>query len=169
VVSKKAGVPNRGNEPETAAGGKKQQNEEPIEYTPAFCEKMLAFFKIPRQRIVYDIERFQNGELKRKKPVLFAPEYPTLDRFARSIGLTLPVLYQWEKQYPEFAEACAAARQIQKDCIIVNALNRNFDAGFSKFLLCARFPEEFSEKQEHPDSTGLDIHILYGKDDGQDD
>ncbi len=152
------------NEIETAAG---ESKKEPIkrgaaEYKPEFCEKLLRYFYEPKQKIAYDVENFQSGELKRKKPVLFAPEYPTLARFARQIGVTVPILYEWERRYPEFAEACAEARESQKSCVIVNALNRNFDAGFSKFLLCKKFPEEFAEESA-PQSAGVDIRISYGK------
>lgn len=145
--------------------GKKEPVQKKAEYSPEMCEKLLDYFYSPKQKIVYDVENFQSGELKRKKPVSFAPEYPTLDRFARLIGATVPILYEWEKQYPEFAEACAKAKEAQKNCIIVNALNRNFDAGFSKFLLCKKFPEEFSEDKDVPEG-GLDIHITYGKESG---
>lgn len=133
-----------------------------VVYTPEVCEKLVRYFHYPKQKIVYDVEKFQSGELKRKKPVPLEPEYPTFDRFARQIGVTVPTLYEWEKQYPEFAEACTAARETQKSCVIVNALNRNFDAGFSKFLLCAKFPEEFADRQDSFEG-GLDIHITYGK------
>lgn len=149
----------------TKNGGMKEKNEA-AEYSTAICEKLLRYFYDPRQKIVYDVENFQSGELKRKKPVLFAPEYPTFYRFARQIGVTVPILSAWEKQYPEFAEACAEAREAQKSCMIVNALNRNFDAGFSKFLLCKEFSEEFSEESDVSGGTGLDIHITYGKESG---
>jgi len=141
--------------------------KEAAEYTPELCGQLLKYFSDTEQKIVYDVENFQSGELKRKKPVPFSPEYPTFDRFARRIGVTVPALVQWERQYPEFAAACAAARELQKNCVIVNALNRNYDAGFSKFLLCAKFPEEFSDRHEPPDSGGLDIRITYGKESGE--
>lgn len=172
MVSKKSRTPEKGDilldgdmksEKATKEKNKSTVKTETVEYKPEFCEKLLRHFSYPRQKIVYDMENFQSGELKRKKPVIFAPEYPTFYRFARQIGATVPILAAWEKRYPEFAEACAEAREAQKSCVVVNALNRNFDAGFSRFLLSKKFSDEFPEAPDAPGSAELEIHIVYGK------
>ncbi len=140
----------------------KKAPKEPAEYSAEFCETLLRYFCGARETIAYDEEYLPSGEVKRKKPVLFAPEYPTLDRFARQIGVTVSRLLEWKEGHPEFAEACAHAEEAQKSCLIANALNRNYDAGFAKFLLCRKFPGEFSEEAQPPD-PGLDIRVTYGK------
>lgn len=142
---------------------REQTQKQAETYSPKLCEKLLSYFYDAKPEVAYDEEYFPSGEPKRKKPVTFPPQYPTLARFARQNGLTVSILKQWQSQYPEFAAACAEAAEAQKTCIITNALSREFDAGFSKFLLCAIFGEEFSKEGDPPENPELDVHITYGK------
>ena len=143
---------------------KKQKKGRPTEYKPEFCDMMRKFFLSPKQKIVHDCEYFQNGQLKRKKPVVLPPQYPTIERFAHSVlGVAVSTVYKWEKTYPKFREACEYARDEQKAHLLTLGLSKDFDPGFAKFLLSVRYPDEYRETQEMTHSGGLDIRVNYGK------
>jgi hypothetical protein len=146
---------------------KKPKNKvgRPTDYRDEYCERMIEYFKSPKRKIIYDIEKFQNGELKRKKPIAFAPQLPTIQRFAIfELGVAPSTLYKWEEVHPEFHEICEIARELEKMHLAEGGLNKDYDASFEKFLLMARWPEEYKNGEDPPEGQKLEINVTYGKD-----
>lgn len=105
-------------------------------YKPEYCDKIIEYFSNVEREVIYEEFYFPDGTLKGKKPVqILPPKLPTMEGFAESIGVINNTLLNWCKDYPQFENAYARAKQIQKDIIMTNGAQKQYDSNFSKFLL----------------------------------
>jgi len=97
-------------------------------YRKEYAERLIAFF---------DISAFTVTEVMKKDGSVSlletAAELPTFAAFARSLGITQEVLARWEKEYPDFAQACQKARDLQGNILIQNSLRGNYSSSFAVF------------------------------------
>lgn len=110
----------------------------PTTYDPKYCDEILSFFSGSRyERVVIEEEHKETkqGRTDRVKYRYIPNDLPHLEAFARSIGVSYRTLYSWahdkkeggeELVYPEFAEAYATAKQLQKEFLITNGLMGNY-------------------------------------------
>ncbi len=72
------------------------------------------------------------------------PDFPTYSAFALHIGVTTETLQAWKREHPAFDAVWRECREIQKSRLITGGLSKQYDAGFSKFLLAEMF--DFGEE-----------------------
>lgn len=120
---------------------KKQKPGRPTAYKPEFCNKLIKFF---------DIEPYVDIELphyfdtkahriKWKDYKRVANKLPTLRGFAKSIKVSIRVVYNWldEKNdvfQKEFLHAFTYAKEIRKDFLIQNGLQGLYPPLTFKFV-----------------------------------
>lgn len=109
----------------------------PTAYDSKYCDDILEFFSGKKyERVVIEEEHKETkqGRTDRVKYRYVPNDLPHLEAFARSIGVTYQTLYNWahdkDKEdkfvHPEFAEAYATAKQLQKEWLIDNGLMGNY-------------------------------------------
>lgn len=76
------------------------------------------------------IEVVEVDGVPRQKPCV----YPTVERWAATIGVTTETVRAWAERYEGFKVAYHNALQMQKDILITNALTGGYNAQFAKFL-----------------------------------
>lgn len=99
-----------------------------ITYQPEYAQQLLAFFDVPAFKITEVMKKDGSVTLLET-----AAELPTFAAFARSLGVTQEQLFQWEKEYADFAFAAQKARDLQGDILIQNSLRGNYSASFAVF------------------------------------
>lgn len=114
----------------------KKNNDVPCKYKEDYCEQLVKFFTDAKPEVLYDEYYDDKGNLKSKRISAVIPaKLPTFEGFAWSIGVTVGTLQNWKEQYPRFATAYARALEKQKEILLVNGTNKQYDGNFSKFLL----------------------------------
>ncbi len=99
-----------------------------VRYRPQWCRELVAFFDVPAFRITEVMKKDGTVSL-----VETAAELPTFAGFAKKIGTTCQVLFQWEKTHPAFKEAMARARDLQGNILLQNSLRGNYASSFAIF------------------------------------
>ena len=99
-----------------------------IAYKPEFCGHLLKFFDVPPFSVT-EVQK-KDGSVSLLET---AAELPTFAAFARTLGVTQSCLMRWAEKYPEFAQACKKARDLQGDILIQNSLRGNYSASFAVF------------------------------------
>ncbi len=140
ATSKKECKPNSGQFKKGNTVGKetrfKKGHGVPCKYKEEYCQKLIDFFTGGEPQIIYEESYYTDGSLKGKRPVQIIPaKLPTFEGFAWSIGVTIGTLENWRKEYPHFDTAYARALEKQKEILLVNGTNKQYDGNFSKFLL----------------------------------
>lgn len=113
-----------------------KDHDKSCKYKDEYCDKLIAFFTNIEPQVIYEEFYFSDGSLKGKRPVQVIPaKLPTFEGFAWEIGVTVGTLANWRKEYPQFDIAYARALERQKEILLVNGTNKQYDGNFSKFLL----------------------------------
>ena len=63
-----------------------------------------------------------------------AVEFPTIERFCSTIGISKPTLHEWRNRYPEFSNAYEKAKQLQESLWIENSMKGRYNTPFTIFL-----------------------------------
>lgn len=114
----------------------KKGNTYAVKYKPEYCTDILKYFEEAQEKvtILYEEEYYKDGSLKYKKPVILPPKLPTLEKYAFKISVDMDTLKNWTRKYPSFRNAYARAKEIQLCIIKENAMNKQYDSNFAKFL-----------------------------------
>ena len=113
-----------------------KDHDKSCKYKEEYCERLIAFFTDIQPQILYDEYYDKDGNLKSKRPSMVIPaKLPTFEGFAWEIGVTVGTLQNWRKEYPQFDTAYARALEKQREMLLVNGTNKQYDGNFSKFLL----------------------------------
>ena len=86
----------------------------PTKYKKEYCDKIIKYFDVPPQRTEYRRTFYADGMLKSEEPVTKPAVFPTFQGFANLIGVNITTLHEWRRNYPEFSQAFARAKQIQE-------------------------------------------------------
>ena len=122
----------------TESAKAKRRVGRPTAYRPEFCEMMVDFFDIPLEReVVVDVEDGQGGSIKETRIV--ANPFPTLGRFAASIGVSSDTLRKWARAKnpdgapvrPEFFWSYARARDLQEALLIEGGMSGVYNYKFA--------------------------------------
>ncbi len=131
----------------------------PTDYDPKYCGEIIAFMERTSQEIVVDRTFYGSGNaevsFRRKDPdgfvrgmvkaethKVFASVFPTLERFAHSIGVHKDTVVEWATAedaegnllHPEFSVAYKRAKQIQESNLIENGLTGQYSSNFAIFV-----------------------------------
>ncbi len=112
----------------------KNKGGRPTKYKEEYCAGIIEYFNLPPQQTVYKKTYYADGTLKSEEPVILAEQLPTFQGFADSIGVHFDTLNQWCKDYPEFSEAYARAKQLQEKIWLVNGMGGQYNSQFAQFF-----------------------------------
>jgi len=96
----------------------------PTKYLPEYCQQMVEYFDATPTLEQVIAKKTTNGLI----------EFPTFERFASKVGVTMNTIYNWCKEYPEFLLAYEKSKQMQKSFLMQAGLNELYNAGFAKFV-----------------------------------
>jgi hypothetical protein len=133
----------------------KAGNQVSSKYKSEYCEELLEFFRVPEAEEKWSRSYYESGAIKSEAPIILPPKLPTFELFAAKIGVTVGTLEHWCEKYPRFATIYAHAKEIQKGIIILNAMTKQYDANFAKFLLANN--HGMKEAREKDTSIALDV------------
>lgn len=139
----------------THAGGR------PTKYKAKYIKMMLDYFSKPSYETWVKKEIVKANGTVEKEYALKPAKLPTIFSFGRSIGVNDDTLLEWAKKktskgskklkYPEFSAAYNAARKMQKEFLINNAL-----AGLSppaSYIFTAKNITDMTDKTEVDHTT----------------
>jgi hypothetical protein len=124
----------------------------PTEYNPIFIEKAQGYLAECEDD---EIERGEDRNVVYKIRV----KLPTIEGFARYIGVSKRVLYDWEQKYPDFLHALDEIRTEQLERLINNGLNGDYNSTIAKLMLSSN--HGMREKSETDVTSGGD-KITFG-------
>jgi hypothetical protein len=106
----------------------------PTKYKKEYCDKIIEYFTVQPQQTVYKRTYYAEGGLKSEEPVVLAEQLPTFQKFADSIGVHKDTMYEWGKEYKEFSDSLARAKQLQEHIWLVNGMSNLYNAQFAQFF-----------------------------------
>jgi hypothetical protein len=109
----------------------------PTEYDPKYCDMIIEYFdRALEEEKTFKTKRVENGKASVTEVTkMVATNLPTFEGFAHEVcGVSYITLRTWKKKYPEFLIACDRAKEIQMKIWMLNSLNGNYNANFSKFV-----------------------------------
>jgi hypothetical protein len=111
--------------------GRKNEGR-PSKYKPEYCQQIIDFFCIEPTHEVKQTFITKAGikEVTKNVPSF----YPTIEKFAFTLGVMTETIVAWTKEYPEFFTAYTRAKEMQKNVLLQNALMGGYSEGFAKFL-----------------------------------
>lgn len=104
----------------------------PTKYRPIYCKKLIEFFSSPpvtvkkRQIVTKSGVRIEDVEVPN--------DLPTIEGFARKMGIAIQTVYNWERTQPEFMEAVIEARALRKNFLIQNGLKGFYQPNVWQFI-----------------------------------
>ena len=104
--------------------GKKNKGA-PTKYRPEYCEKLIDYFNIDPFETIKDQEGQDTG--------IYRHKFPSLERFAQSINVSVDSLDRWAVKYPDFCGAIKKGHQLQKSFLIESAMYGLTNPAFSIF------------------------------------
>jgi hypothetical protein len=100
-------------------------NDYASKYDEKYCDEILEYFAVD------PIETYQDNDgITRFKAV----RYPTVERFAANIGVTVSTIQNWRAQHERFGVAYQRALEMQRDVLITNGLTGAYNPAFAKFV-----------------------------------
>lgn len=106
----------------------------PTDYKVEYCDMIIEHFTIQPQQTVYKKTYYADGAIKSEEPVILPEQFPTFQKFADTIGVTVSTLWEWEKKYDEFSKAYARAKQLQENIWLVNGMSNLYNSQFAQFF-----------------------------------
>jgi len=142
------------NKQDDCSGRKKKKRKSkrvvgrPTLYKKAYCKQLLEFFDIPhiREREIVHSNSKNGSEWVDIKETPNA--IPFFGKFAQKIGVSLDVIYDWAKKYPEFSVAFTRARQLREEMVASLALRGLYNPTFAMFYLTNRYEGRYKNKTE---------------------
>ena len=127
----------------------------PTKYRKQYCEDIIKFFDIPATTLksVPVITKF-GTELKK---IEVANPLPTIEGFARKLGVMTETIVNWAKEYPEFFTAYTRAKSMSKEILNQNALMGRYSEGYAKFVAINCTDMVDKSRQEQTGADGGDI------------
>ena len=107
----------------------------PTKYRPAYCKMIIDYFSVLPYKDI-EIPHYKNDQICWVETKRVANKLPQFHDFARLIGLTdTNTLLNWVKIFPDFSRAYAIAKDLQKQFLAENGLNRVYDSNFTQFVM----------------------------------
>ena len=137
-------------------------NEVASKYDEKYCNMLLEHFCETEREVIYEEEFYTDGTLKKRVPkIIIPPKYPTFEMFATSIGVTSRTLREWAKsgKYPRFSDAYARAKDMQLAIAKNNAMTKQYDGNFAKFVLINDHEMTDRVVQEQTQEAPFEVNI----------
>ncbi len=111
----------------------------PSTYKPEYCQELINYFDVQPVREIPETWYNPDGSVKRESIKLVANPPAHIGGFARKIGVSKSVIYDWARKYPDFAYSLAHARDMRRSMIIDNALSGLYNPLFAKLAAANLF------------------------------
>lgn len=135
---------------------KKSLRGRPTIYRPIYCKKLVEFFERPPTKVVKRQIMTKMG--MRTEDVEVPNDLPTIEGFARAMGISVRVLYEWIKIYPEFMHAFMETRSLGKEFLVQNGLKGFYQPHIFQFI--AKNYTDMRDKTEMDMSAEVTINIV---------
>lgn len=118
----------------------RRQRGRPTDYRDEFVDEIISYFDITVESVI-DVDVVdRNGKAVTEKKVVINT-FPTLTRFASSIGITRETLHDWATaknpdgtlRRPEFSYAYARAKDMQDALLVEGGLSGSYEGRFAVF------------------------------------
>jgi hypothetical protein len=132
----------------------------PTKYKPEYCKSIIEYFDIPATTTKEVTRITKSGIVKMEQEV---PNYlPTIEGFARKIGIAPKNMLAWVEGYPEFRKAYELAKCMQKDILNQNALMGRYSEGYAKFVAinCTDMVDKSQKEVSGPDGGPVEFSSL---------
>ena len=103
---------------------------QPTKYKPEYCQQIIDFFSVEAMVIIKDGSFDGKTKLER-----LPAKMPWFEGFARKIGVSMTTLHDWRKKHPEFDEAYAHAKELQREFLVEVGLSGKTSASFVIFTM----------------------------------
>ena len=101
----------------------------PTKYTSDMPEALIEFFNVdPDEYLKHNFTNAMKSNFQ-----IIPGKFPTLIKFARSIGVSRATFYLWAEEHPEFKKAMDDAKQLQEEAVVNIGIATN--GGFAAFML----------------------------------
>lgn len=104
-----------------------------IIYDPAFVGKVDVYLKKRTDKFYefWKVRGARSSSFEERVKV----QLPSIEDFAEFLGVSRKSLYNWEKQYPDFAEALEKIRTKQHNLVVNGSLSGYYNPVISKLIL----------------------------------
>jgi len=107
-------------------------------YKVEYDQEIIDFFS----KEPFEIIKNADGEdcyTSSGKPVFKPIKYPTIEQFAKNIGVCRDTIFEWARVHPTFTEAKNIAMQMAENMVIQNGFVGSYNSTFCMFMLKCNF------------------------------
>jgi len=105
----------------------------PTKYDESYPDLLISFFSAPFEKEI-EVPHYKNGAIHWVDKQYKANLFPTVTKFCRFINICVFTYYKWIKEHKDFSKANDTAKELQKDFLVENTLNGNYNPLFAKFV-----------------------------------
>jgi hypothetical protein len=132
----------------------------PTKYRAEYCTAILEYFNIPATTTAKITRITKRGT--EIVDVETANPLPTIEGFAKKIGVSKQSVITWTQEHPAFLDAYTRAKTSQKEILVQNGLMGRYCEGFAKFVAinCTDMVDKSSKELSGPDGGRLVIEVV---------
>lgn len=137
----------------------------PTSYRDEFPDRLIAFFR----EAAFEVVEVVTHDGRRKRKIVGAYEFPTLEDFADSIGVARQTMHGWATdtgpdgapQYPRFYDAYKRAKDLQASILVKGGLAGVYQA--SAMIFAAKNLLGWRDKVDVDEGVSLDVYPDQGE------
>lgn len=107
----------------------------PVEYNPKLAKKADAYLKLCRDEEKQLVKQSNSEKGYETYENKLKVKLPTLEGFARYIGVHKSTLYDWDQKYDEFSDSLDKIRIEQQERLINSGLSGEYNSTIAKLIL----------------------------------
>ena len=138
----------------------KNDTGRPCLYKSSYCRAIIKFFDIPHTREIEVKYTNKKGETWTKCETVANP-LPFFEGFANMLEVMCSTVLDWVKEYPEFYESYARAKQLQLEMLARNSLTGLYNSHYAIFA--TKNLTKWRDKKDIEHSGHTDHTIFFNK------